>query len=223
MIYLLIPLAIWLCVCAFGMAPLILLRFSNFSPVEQPIPIIKKALSVLDPTWIQEAGFRGKCAIRPLGIPMALFTNSDKTIAMVVYFAGGQRVVDFVSKFPGDISLTTSTSIDGPVVPPPAGVMFQSFQGADAKKLLNNHREGIKLLKTRLRTNLIPQENVASFMRVFVSRQLTNLCVQPWKILTLPYRWAVTRFARKNLTLAQQERKGMINLESLARRSRKVA
>ena len=218
--YLLLPLLIWLFVCASGIAPLIMLRYSNFAPVEHPIPIFEKALSVLDPVWIQESGFHENCAIQPLGIPMAVFTNTDNTIAMAVYFAGGQRVVDLVSKFPGDISLTTSTTIDGPVVPSPPGVMFQSFRGSDPKDLIHIHQNGIEFLKTHLQTKLLSQENVASSVQTFVCRQLSNLCSRPWTALMFPYRFAVTRFARMNLTLRQQEQKGIVNLESLVRQSR---
>ena len=220
MLYLLIPLVIWLVICAVGFAPLIMLRYASFVPVENPIPIFKRAISVVDPAWIQQTGFRGQSAIQPLGIPMALFTNADKTIAMAVYFAGGQRVVDLVSKFPGDISLTTSTSIDGPVIPPPPGAMFQSFRNSDSRELLRIHRDGIRFLKTHLQTQLTPQENVAASMKAFVGRQLAHLCFRPWNILALPCRFAVTRFSRMNLTLEQQGRKGIIKPETLARLAR---
>ncbi len=217
--YLFTPLLIWLFVCASGLAPPILLRYSNFTPVEQPIPIFKKALSVLDPVWIDENGFQGKSAIQPLGIPMAIFTNADQTIAMAVYFAGGQRVVDLVSKFPGHISVTTSTTIDGPVVPAPPGVMYQGFRGCDAQNLLQIHQDGIEFLKGHLQAELVRHEDVASSMQQFIGRQLYHLFLRPWNILALPYRWAVTRFARMNLTLEQQEQKGIIDLDSLIHQS----
>jgi hypothetical protein len=220
--YFLLPLLIWLVICASGIAPLIMLRYSNFAPVEHPVPIFEKALSVLDPAWLQEAGFHGKYAIQPLGIPMAIFTNADNTVVMAVYFAGGQRVVDFVSKFPGDISLTTSTTIDGPVVPTPPGVMFQSFRGADSKELLQIHQQGIDFLRRHLHADLVSQEDVAGSMKTFIGRQLNNLCMRPWNILTLPYRWAVTRFVRMDLTLEQQEQKGIIDLNSLIRQSQAI-
>ena len=198
---------------------MIMLRFSNFSPIEHSIPIFEKALSVLDPVWIQEAGFHGKYAIRPLGVQMAIFTNPDNTIVMAVYFAGGHRVIDLVSEFPGNISLSTSTSIDGPVVPEPPGVMFQTFRGTDAKELLHIHRNGIEFLKKHLNVDLVSQDDVASSIKTFIGRQLNNLLMRPWSMLTLPYRWSVTRFARMNLTLEQQEQNNIIDLESLMRQS----
>lgn len=220
--YLFLPFVIWLVVCASGIAPLIMLRYSNFSPVEHPIPIFERALTVLDPAWIEETGFQGKYAIQPLGIPMAIFTNSDETIAMAVYFAGGQRIVDLVSKFPGDISVTTSTTIDGPVVPTPPGVMFQAFRGYDSQDLLQIHQSGIEFLKRHLEAEPVRHKDVAGSMQQFIGRQLNYLFLRPWNILALPYRWAVTRFARKNLTLEQQEQKGIIDLESLMRQSQAV-
>jgi hypothetical protein len=220
--YLVIPFLIWLFVCACGIAPLIMLRYSNFAPVEYPIPIFEKALSVLDPVWIQEAGFHGKYAIQPLGVQMAIFTNPDNTIVMAVYFAAEQRVVDLVSKFPGNISLTTSTTIDGPVLPAPPGVIFQSFRGTDAKELLLIHRNGIDFLRKHLNADLVSQDDVANSMKTFIGRQLNNLVLRPWNILTLPYRWAVTRFARANLTLEQQAQKRIIDLESLMRQSQRA-
>ena len=44
---LLLPFLLWLFVCAAGLAPLIMLRFADFSPVEPAIPIFQKALSAL--------------------------------------------------------------------------------------------------------------------------------------------------------------------------------
>ena len=220
--YLFLPILIWLFLCACGIAPLIVLRYSNFSPVEDAIPVFKRALSVLDPAWIKESGFQGKYVIQPLGIPMAIFTNTDQTIAVAVYFAGGKRVVDFVSKFPGDISVTTSTTIDGPVVPTPPGVMFQAFRGYDSQDLLQIHQEGVEFLKRHLQTERIRQEDVAGSMQQFIGRQLHHMFIRPWNILASPYRWAVTRFARMNLTLEQQEQKGIIDLESLIRQVREV-
>lgn len=217
--YLLIPLLIWLFICASGIAPLILLRFSDFSPVAKPIPIFEKAVSVVDPAWIEENGFQGKCAIEPLGIPMAIFTNADETIALAVYFAADQRIIDLVSKFPDEISLTTSTTIDGPLLPSPPGIMYQGFSGLDAENLLRIHHAAVEFLKQHLKTELVPHEDIPSAMQQFTARQLSYLLVRPWKILTLPYRYAVTRKARKDLTLEQQEQKGIINIESLRRLS----
>ena len=220
--YLFYPLLIWLVICAGGIVPLILLRFSDFSPVEHAFPIFQSALSSLDPAWLEESGFQATCAIKPLGISMAFFTNPDRTIVMAVYFVGGARIIDIVSDFPGDISVTTSTSIDGPVVPSPPGVMFQTFRGYEPQDLLQRHQDGIEFLKRHLQIDLVSDKDVASALRQFVGRQLNHLLLRPWNILALPYRWAVTRFARKNLTLEQQEQKGIINLESLKRQSRAV-
>lgn len=127
--------------------------------------------------------------------------------------------MDLVSEFPADISLTTSTSIDGPVVPAPLGVMFQTFRGKDAKELLHIHENGIDFLRTHLNADLIPQEDVASSIKTFIGRQLNHLCMRPWNALALPYRWAVTRFVRMNLTVEQQEQKRIIDLDSLRRQS----
>ncbi|PQO36918.1 hypothetical protein C5Y96_07080 [Blastopirellula marina] len=215
---LLIPL-IWLLICASGMLPVVLLRFSDFSPVKQPIPIFEKAISVIDPTWIQANEFHGKCAIEPLGIPMAIFTNADDTIALAVYFAADQRIIDMVSKFPGGISITTSTTIDGPLLPSPQGIMYQAFPGLDAEYLLRLHHEATEFLQQTLKTELLRHDDVASDMKKFTSDQLSYLLFRPWKILTLPYRYAITRHTRKELTLVQQAHKGIINIEKLVRQS----
>ncbi|MEW4565200.1 hypothetical protein AB1K70_21935 [Bremerella sp. JC770] len=214
--YLLILPLIWLFICVSGIAPLILLRFSNFSPVASPVPIFEKAISVINPTWIDANGFQGKSAIEPMGIPMAIFTNFDETVALAVYFAANQRIVDLVSQFPGEISLTTSTTIDGPLLPSPPGILYQGFPGYDVKDLLRIHQDGVDLLKQHLKTEPLPYGDVADGMRQFTARHLSYLMFRPWKILTLPYRYAVIRKARQELTLQQQEQKGIIHWESLA-------
>lgn len=218
--YLLLLPLIWLLVCASGMLPVVLLRFSDFSPVKQPIPIFEKAISVVDPAWIEARGFQGKSAIQPLGIPMAIFTNADDTVAMAVYFAADQRIIDMVSKFPGEISLTTSTTIDGPLLPSPQGIMYQTFPGRDAEYLLRLHHEALEFLTGHLQTEPLRHEDVAKDMKTFTSDQLSYLLFRPWKILALPYRYAITRRARKDLTLAQQAEKGIINIEALVRQSK---
>lgn len=217
--YLLLLPLVWLLVCASGMLPLVLLRFSDFTPVKQPIPIFEKAISVIDPTWIKANGFHGKCAIQPLGIPMAIFTNTDDTIALAVYFAAEQRIIDMVSKFPGEISITTSTTIDGPLLPSPQGIMYQAFPGRDAQELLKLHHDAIEFLQHHLRTELLPHEDVAGDMQKFTAGQLSYLLFRPWKILALPYRYVVTRRARMGLTIEDQAHKGIIQVESLARQS----
>jgi hypothetical protein len=220
--YVFLPFLIWLLVCAGGLAPLVLLRYANFSPVEQPIPIFEKVLSVLDPSWIEENGFQVKYAIRPLGVPMAIFVNLDQTIALVA-FGGGLQIVDLVSNFPAGISLTTSTTIDGPVIPNPPGVMFQTCRDCDLQSLLQIHQDGLGFLRRHLQTEIVCHQDVAISMQQFVRRQLNHLLLRPWNILALPYRWAITRFARMNLTLEQQEQKGIIDLQSLLRQSRAAA
>ncbi|MFN3149115.1 hypothetical protein [Bremerella sp.] len=217
--YLLFLPLIWLIICASGILPLVLLRFSDFSPVASPVPIFEKAIGVIDPNWIEANGFQGKCAIEPLGIPMAIFTNFDETIALAVYFAADQRVVDLVSKFPGEISITTSTTIDGPLLPSPRGIMYQGFPGHDVQDLLRIHQDAIELLKQSLKTEPLQHDDIPTAMQKFTSGQLGYLLCRPWKILALPYRYALVRRARKELTLQQQAHKGIINLEALARQS----
>lgn len=216
--YLLFLPLIWLIICASGVLPLVLLRFSDFSPVASPVPIFEKAIGVIDPNWIEANGFQGKCAIEPLGIPMAIFTNFDETLALAVYFASDQRVVELVSKFPGEISITTSTSIDGHLLPSPRGIMYQGFPGCDVQDLLRIHQDAIELLKQNLKTEPLPHD-IPGDIQKFTSRQLSYLLYRPWKILALPYRYALVRRARKELTLEQQAQKGIINLEALVRQS----
>lgn len=220
--YLLFVPLIWLIICAGGVFPLVLLRFSNFSPVASPVPIFEKAIGVIDPNWIEANGFQGKCAIEPLGIPMAIFTNFDETIALAVYFAADQRIVDLVSAFPGEISLTTSTTIDGPLLPSPSGIMYQSFPGRDVQELLRIHQNALELLKQNLKAEPRQHEDIPSSMQKYTADQLSYLLYRPWKILSLPYRYAWLRRARKELTLEQQAQKGIINLEALARQSQEL-
>ncbi|MEM7477119.1 MAG: hypothetical protein AAF483_19220 [Planctomycetota bacterium] len=215
--YAFIPLAVWVFVCICGIAPLVLLRYSNFEPVQNPIPIFEKSLEVVDAAWLQEVGFSGSHAIKPLGIEMSIYTDAERTTVICVYFAGGQRVVDIVSILPGRISITTSCSIDGPLFVSPSGMLFQAFASRDAKELLRIHRNGVEYLTKQLNAELIVQDDVSCEMRSFITRQLNHQLRRPWRILAIPFRYAITRFTRKNLTVAEQEQRRIIDLESLRR------
>ena len=200
--------------------PLIFLRNANFNPVEDAVPIFDKSLRVVNPVWLQQRGFRGVCGIRPLGIPMAIYMSQDQKICMTVYFAGGQRICEFVSKFSGNISITTSSTIDGPVAPAPHGVLIQSFKGKDPDELLRKHLQGVTWLQSQIRVAVKPHaRDVGNDMKSFVARQVNLMLTRPWHILTIPYRYAILRFIRTNKTIEQQAQKGTIKVEKLRRQA----
>ena len=219
MIYLLsfigIVVALWVFLSVCGFIPILLLRFANFSRVDKPIPIFNRSLSVLDPVWIEEAKFKGVGAIRPIGIPMAIYVNKSRTVAMVVYFAGGQRVLDFFSKFPNKVTLTTTSSIDGVTSPLPQGGMLQCFPNQDVRQQYQSHVKAIKYLQSQLNCKLVPLKSVSKAMKDFTHGQCDVLIFRPWKIFTLPYRYFVTRFTHKNHSVEQQVLKGRISIDLL--------
>lgn len=216
------PVAFWLFICFSGFVPLILLRFANFDLVEDAVPIFDKSLDTVNPVWLQQRGFRGVCGIKPLGISMAIYKSQDQKIAMAVYSAGGQRVVDFVSKFPGKISITTSSTIDGPVAPPPPGVMYQCFKGRDPDDLLRLHLQGVTYLQSQMQIAVEPHKDIAKEMEQFMGRQLKHLLTRPWHILTIPYRYGVLRFTRMNKTVEQQVQKRIIKVDKLKRQAQSI-
>ena len=207
--------ALWVFVSVCGFLPLLFLRFANFSKVKNPIPIFERSLSVLDPVWIEDLGFKGVEAIRPMGIPMAIFVNKSNTIAMVVYFAGGQRVLDFFSQFPNQVSLTTASTIDGVACPLPQGGIIQCFPDQRVEQQYQSHLDATKYLQRELNCRLVPLDDVGEHMKDFIHRQCEGLIFRPWKILVLPYRYFVTRFTYKNFSVQQQVAKGKISIDSL--------
>ena len=144
---------------------------------------------------------------------MAVFTNATNTVSMAVYFVGDQRVLDFYTAFPGKVSLTTSSTIDGPTLPYPIGGMCQSFPQVDPDEIYSRHLSAIEFVGKQTGVSAVAIKNVGEEISTFVKRQVGYILSRPWLILTIAYRLLVLRHTRKNLTISQQFNNGTLNLE----------
>ncbi|MCA8989747.1 MAG: hypothetical protein KDA78_19015 [Planctomycetaceae bacterium] len=218
-----IPFLLWVFICIAGFVPAYMLSKADFTIVDEPIPIFERSLSVIDPFWIESKGFKGEYAMRVMGIPIAVFTNPAQTVSMIVFFVADQRVLDFYSSFPGNVSLTTSSTIDGPTLPYPVGGLSQSFPGSDPNEIYNQHLSGIEFIEKHTGVRAIPIKNVCEDMQSFSKRQVRYMLSRPWLILTIGYRYFVLRHTRKNITINQQFNNGTLDLDHIIGLTRNVA
>lgn len=222
MTFLIIILALWLLVTAAGLLPLILLSLDPFNQVDQPGLILARASAALGGTWLYEQGFEPESAVRPMGMPIALFRHEHRHTAVALYFVKDNLITDFVTAFPNDISLTTSNTKDGFTVPTAPGAMSQAFPIMSSNALWQSHLDAVVLLSQELGVDPIELAPVAQEMKHHVKRQTAYIFIHPWLILTLPWRFAITRHRMAGMSIAQQIERRSISLEAFRHRVRQT-
>ncbi|MEM9753740.1 MAG: hypothetical protein AAF916_10190 [Planctomycetota bacterium] len=205
----------WLLISAVGFLPGVLLRFSSFAPVDDGRDVVERAMGAVGHEWFAGSGFEARGAVRPLGIPIALFRHAGGQTCLAVYFAGDKPVIDFVTAFPNHVGVTTSSTIDGVTVPNSSGALNESFPHATIDELWAAHRESLEVLRGHLGVGPEPIGEVHEAMRDAVARQIGGALARPWRILTIPYRYGVLRFTRRNVSVAAQIDRGIVDVDAL--------
>ena len=208
--------AFWLVIAASGALPLLILRFADFRYVDEPQEIISRAINATGQDWIGAMGFDPEGAICPMGVKIALCRHRENHAAGAVYFVAGNAITDFVTAFPNNVGVTTSSTIDGPTAPLPPGSVMQCLPSLSLEDRWHAHLESVQLLRDHLTATEVSMGSVAEEMDHYVRRQVRHMFTRPWLVLTLPYRYFVTRFRYRNVTVATQLERGWINTRALS-------
>lgn len=206
----------WLLITASGSFPILLLWYSKVEYQEDPRPAVSRAIKTLGKEWLIEAGFEPAGAVAPLGIRMALFLHRSGHTAMAVYFMGGKVITDMYTVFPNRVRLNTANSIDGVAAPPTPRSIVQCLPSHGLARRWQMHVEAAKLLRDELKSNGEPIGDLAEDMRDSTDRHARFLFTRPWVLLTIPYRYFVTRARYRDVTIAEQLDKQWIDAQALS-------
>ena len=206
----------WVIIAASGAFPLLLLWFADYRYISNDKRYVSRAITVLRKNWLEEVGFDPEGVIRPLGIPMVLFRQRDGHAAIAVYFISDNIVTDIVTNFSDDVEVTTSNAADGVTAPLSPGCVMQCLPSYEADELWPEHLEAVALLREQLGADEQPMETIAEAVEYAQRRQIRNVLVHPWLILTIPYRCFVLKRRYRDVTVAEQFERGWINTRALS-------
>jgi len=166
--------ALWLMIAAAGAFPLVLLWFADFNDVENPRPIVSRAIKAIGKEWLIEAQFKPEGAVSPLGVQMALFRHRSNHTAFAVYFIAGKTVTDFVTAFP-NVGVTTTSTIDGIAAPLPPGSVMQCLPSLELEERWQKHKEAVRLLQEELNTAGQPMDLLSEELAHSQRRQIRHI------------------------------------------------
>jgi hypothetical protein len=213
----------WLLISAAGFVPSLLILWADFQIVRDPRfeeSVLKQAMQRLGEAWLNDNGFEPEAVIRPLGIVMALFGNARHHAGLAVYSVADKFVVDMVTVFPNDVGITTANTIDGVAAPLSPGSIMQCLPSSSHEERWQAHLEAVAVIRAAVQAQEIPLGLINQEMARSVRRQVGNEIRHPWLILSIPYRYFVTRLLHRNVTVAEQIRRGWLDLDRLAQQVR---
>ncbi len=142
-----------------------------------------------------------------------LFKHQTEHVFFLIYHFGPKVGYDFVSHFQSDMTLTTSSTVDGGMTPRPEKNMLQIFENTSYQRSFDKHLQGCKLIQTNgysfvdLKTEYYPQLILKSLheLAAYVRK------IPFWPVLLVF--WTITKRGSRYLkTIEEQVREGAIKI-----------
>ncbi len=211
---------IWIVVSLGGFVPLVLLIFADFSVMSDPgreRDILVRAAKAIGERWLTTNGFEPEGVLAPLGVTLAMFRHTPTHTALVVYLGQTTCHTDFVTIFANHVGVTTASTVNGVAAPPAPGTVMQCLPSSSLAERWRAHQDGVALIGAGTSAAPVAMGSIETEMAAAVRRQCRHIFAHPWLVLALPYRFFVTRWRYRNVTVAQQIERGWVSLARLAR------
>jgi hypothetical protein len=186
----------------------------------RPIPPSGYSLRIKDlqkdETELNAFGFEKKDSFYLKTVPdsvVYMFKHQQEPIIACLYHLEAKKVCDFVSNFGDDITLTTSETADGAMVPLPPRRLFQIFENIPREKLLGHHRKAVAFIKEKGKRehDVAPEElrrELMKSMREFADT-VKKYTLWPLRLIF----WTVTGRGKMHCkTIEEQYKAGMIKI-----------
>lgn len=141
--------------------------------------------------------FHGVIAGPPL-LCASWFSAKEKT-RMLVYMGGGNRNIDFVTKYSDVLSLTTGSTQDAMLLPYPPSYYVQAFTGIGTHAQYYRHLEARKLIEKKLNVApILPNLDVLNEISIALKRQANYIMRLPYWYLRGVYWFLIQRGNKVN-------------------------
>ena len=201
----------WVFIALCGFLPVMALRFASFQPRSD-----RGHADSVTGDAMRDAGFSFEAVIRPLGMTLTLWRHADGVLLAATYRADPGGTIDLVSEWHGGVELTTASTGEGAMLPSGAGSLKQCLIESDLPELLAAHRAAAEQVSQALHAPPVDPGPAPEAVRRGVFAEQNLLLRRPWLILTLPYRYAVTRFRYRGVRLSVQVERGWVDLREVS-------
>jgi len=220
MITLLLWLALlWFVIACTGFLALPTMRFARYQPLTSEIaePVFVECETALGPEWLADTGFVRDTVLSPMNMRLAFWLQPEQHVSLMAYTGQHAGTVDLITQWPGGVGLTTSNSGSIGAFTTPPGDLKQGLPGLSPQALHAAHLDAVALVVRRLGKQPHTPPKIGPSVRAGICRQLDHYLWRPWLILTIPYRFFVTRFQMRGVTLTQQDARRPLDWDKLAR------
>lgn len=142
-------------------------------------------------------------------VVVAVFKHYNEPIYLCIYHFGDKMVVDVISFFENDITLTTTSNTKGGMFPRPAGKLLQVFENASYEQLFWEHIQACQFMQNQGIKAILPLEGFRNRFMEGLRRAGVKIKEHNLWPLKLLY-WSVTKRGREYRTpIEEQYRTGI--------------